>query len=114
MAQVQQQSRNRLDILGAVRRGMLAYDNEYIKLGTVARIYWGAEIEHPDSDDFEATFLGVISLSPEKASLFRQEGCIRVDTGLVTGDYYVLPQQVAYISKGGVFLLLHGDGLMLF
>jgi hypothetical protein len=114
MSQAQQQSRDRLDILDAFRRGMPVYDNEYIKVGTVARIYWGADIEHPDSDDFEATFRGVIGLSHEDASLFRLEGCIKVDTGLFTGDYYVLPQQVAYISKESVFLLLRRDGLMLF
>lgn len=114
MAQIQDQPQERAVTLAKVRRGMPVYDNEYIKLGTVTRIYRGAENDHPDSDDFETTFLGVISLPPEAATLIRQEGCFRVDTGLLFGDYYVVPQQVAYFTDAGIFLHVRGDGLMMF
>jgi hypothetical protein len=114
MSQVQQQYRERLDILAAIRRGMPVYDSEEIKLGTVTRIYWGADTEYPDSDGFQVTFLGVTSLPPNTATLIREEGCIRVDSGLLNSNYYVLPHQVGYITEEGMFLIVRGDEVMMF
>ena len=114
MSQAEQQTQERLDILAAIRRGMPVYDSEYIKLGTVTRIYWGADTAHPNSDDFQVTFLGVSKLPPETATLIREEGCIRVDSGLLAADYYVLPHQVANITEEGMFLLVRGDGVLMY
>jgi hypothetical protein len=114
MAQIQQEPFEGVSVLSEIRRGMPVYDVEFVKLGMVTRIYWGADTEHPDSDDFETTFLGVVSLPPEAAALIRQEGCIRVDTGMIFGNYYVLPYQVGYFTEEGMFLLARGDELMMF
>jgi hypothetical protein len=114
MLQIQQQSGERLEILAAIRRGMPVYDSEEIKRGIATRIYWGADTNNPDSDEFQVTFLGVKSLPPEAATLIREQGCIRVDSGLVNGNFYVLPSQVSFITEEGMFLSVRGDELMMF
>ena len=114
MVQETQQSHVEADVLEVVRRGLPVYDSEYVKLGRVIRIYWGTENEHPDSDDFETLILGVASLPSDAGVLIQQEGCIRVDSGLLFGDYYVLPNQIDYLTEEGIILLARGDELMMF
>ena len=114
MVQETQQSHVEVDALAVVRRGIPVYDSEYIKLGKVIRIYWGAGNEHPDSDDFETFILGVTRLPSDAAVFIQQEGCIRVDSDLSFGDYYILPNQIDYLTEDGIILLVRGDELMMF
>jgi hypothetical protein len=114
MVQVKQPSGEQLGILAAIQRGMPVYDSEEIKLGTAMHIYWGADTDHPDGDEFQVTFLGAKTLPPEAATLIRHEGCIRVDSGLISGNYYVLPSQVSHITEEGMFLFVRGEQIMMF
>ena len=110
----QTQSQVGAEALEEIRRGVPVYDSEYIRLGTVSRIYWGSEFQHPDSDEFEVFILGVLTMPAEFMEHLRQVGGIRVDTGMLFGDYFVLPHQIGPFTEDGIILLVRGTELAMY
>jgi hypothetical protein len=83
-------------------------------LGRVTQVYLGEENYIPAPDDLNVLFLGVIGIPAEVIQLFRQKGCIRIYSGLMYGDYFVLPYQVACSTDYGIILQVRGDELLMF
>ena len=96
-----------------IRQGTPVYDHENVRLGRVTQVYVGEENNIPAPDDLNVLFLGVIGTPAEVIQLFRQQGCIRVYSGLMYGDYFVLPHQVACSTDDGIVLQVRGDELMM-
>ena len=98
-------------ILQEIRLRMPVYDVMEIGLGVVVRVYDQANTEYPLVG--RAPIYPRLDCMPvELASRLRQEGYLEVDSGLLSGDFFILPRQIADVTEKGVFLLLHRDELI--
>jgi len=118
-------------ILSQIHEGMEVYDREGQKVGTVEHVQFGDEdptnpgVETRTAQNPEllnnslvenlAEALAGTNDVPEvvRARLLRY-GFIKVDTGLLSSDRYIMPDQIAHVAEDRVHLLvLHKDLLKL-
>ena len=80
--------------------GMPVFDVGGVLLGTVAYIY-----DAMDPALWQVTdALLTTTISITEAARVQLEGCLVVDSGMFTSDYYVLPYQIEEVTEGGIFL----------
>jgi hypothetical protein len=111
MLHLEQQSHVRASLVGGIQRGMPVYDVELILLGIVARIHRGQEADEFITKDIES-LMRSNELDAELIADLRRVGYIEIDTGLLSGNYFVLPHQIADVTEEGVFLLSSEDELL--
>jgi len=82
------------------------YDVTGTRLGVVARVYDKAIAQQP--------LVGRVPLCQhldrapiELAIRLRREGYVEVDSGLLSGDYFILLPQIADVTDKGVLLVCH-------
>jgi hypothetical protein len=133
---MQQQGTGRSDanaLLQRVHEGMEVYDLEDEKLGEVDQVYFG-EVS-TTADEFGmgsategSTYTGTTgdSLLHDLAEVFDadedlpetvrgrllRQGFIRIEGGLFGSDRYIMPDQIASVSKDAVRLSVHRDNLI--
>ena len=109
MLQVQSESHESDgNFLQAVQLRMAVYDVTKSTLGVVVRVYDGADmlVGRP-------SIVNCLDRLPvELAARLRRSGYLEVDSGLLSGDYFVLPHQIANVTDKGVFLLFRRDELI--
>jgi hypothetical protein len=119
-------------ILTQIYEGMTVYDRSGDKIGTVEYVYLGAVNEEADKrgggpgtasspgepessliEDFAKAILPTDQVpEPLRQRLIRQ-GFIRIDsTGLFSADRYVMPDQIADVSKDRISLRVSRDELI--
>lgn len=100
--------------LMGIREGMLVYDRENTKVGTVKYVQLPDESDIPDLGA-ETMHGSKVDKMPEvlRARL-RQEGFVQVDSGLFAPDRYIMPHQIEAVSDDGVKLRVAKDTLIKF
>jgi hypothetical protein len=108
-------------ILRQVYQGMDVYNNANEQIGTVEAVYLGAANDaesgaEPATDNahalpgtrvqrFVAELFDPTDMPDEVAERLRQSGYFRIDgPGLLAGDRFVMPDQIAHVSEKGVYL----------
>jgi hypothetical protein len=119
-------------ILNDIQEGMIVYDANQDKIGTVDYVQFGAA-----SDSQRAQGSGPATVSPadnvydqplvdmvasvfnpgdmpdEMAQKLQHSGFIRIDSnGLFTSDRYVIPERIARVDRNGVYLNVTSDELL--
>src|SRR5262245_25159733 len=102
MSHVQQQSSAGASSWGRIQPGMPVFDKEFVKIGTIA------QRTQDTKTLFETDLIVVIP------KYLRALGFIEVASGLVSGNYFVMPQQVVDLTEDGVFLSAHRNSLIQF
>jgi hypothetical protein len=99
------------NILWAIHPGLPVYDISDCVLGNVLRVYDQADTEHPLVG--RAPIVRYLDRFPlEIATRLRRDGYLVVDSGLLAGDYFILPYQIADVTDKGVFLHFRRDKLL--
>jgi hypothetical protein len=118
-------------ILEQIRNGMHVYDSENKQIGTVDRVFLGeataleeeegtgpaGELHDPATPSDEVTDLLAKAFgTPELADVVRERllenGFVQVKAGLLGGERYILPNQIADVSGGHVKLNVKQDELI--
>jgi hypothetical protein len=113
--------------LERIREGMDVYDRDGDKIGTVSDVYFGAgtggELPGqepptvPDQNmrsgdtliDRAASVFGARDVPEVVQTRLRQKGYFRLDGGLLSGDRYVTPDQIAEVRGDDVILRIGAD-----
>jgi len=94
---------NSSDILLDIQLGMPVYDLAETVLGVVIRVYDSANASQPLAG--RAPIFRHIERFPHKiADRLKRDGYLVVDSGLLSGDYFILPHQITNVTDKGVFL----------
>ena len=107
MVQVEHPSQgDRKSFLSQIQPRIPVYDVTGTGLGEVARVYDKANAQQP--------LVGRVPLCQhldrapiELANRLRREGYVEVDSGLLSGDYFILLPQIADVTDKGVLLVCH-------
>jgi hypothetical protein len=120
------------NIFTQIYDGMLVYDQEGKKIGTVKRVYLGAVTEAADErglgpattsaprtsessllEDFAKAISPTEPLPEELRQRLLRQGFIQIDcTGIFTSDRYALSDQIAQVSDARVTLGVTRDALL--
>jgi len=119
------------NILNLVREGMTVYDIHDHKIGKVRNLYYGATgagprdteakgVSAPDPgyrdesivDNVAEAFAGDLNIPDVLRNRLLNSGFVRVDTGVLHSDRYVLPEQISHISGDKVYLKTGHDELI--
>jgi hypothetical protein len=119
-------------LLQRVRAGMIVYDRNDERVGTVADLYFGSSSEQANRegtgaatahdpntrgdtllDDFARAFAPSEDIPEVLRNRLLHSGFIRVDApGLLGSDKYILPEQIASVSTDRVKLNVSRDELI--
>jgi hypothetical protein len=90
---------------------MPVYDVTDTILGVVVRVYDHTNLQHPLVG--RPRLVRYLDRVPaELLARLHRAGYLEVDSGLLSGDYFVLPHQIANVTDKGVFLLFRCDELI--
>ena len=99
------------DLLHQIQLRMAVYDATDTVLGVVVRVYDGANMQQPLVG--RPSIMRCLDRLPaELAARLRRSGYLEVDSGLLSGDYFVLSSQIATVTEKGVLLLFRRDELI--
>lgn len=116
------------NILMGIEEGMDVADISGTKVGTVKFVKFGEEnsaspgaetvtgTEYEDDDSFiqdlVEAFVGDDTVPEAVEARLRRYGYVRIDTGLFSGDCFVMPEQIAGVSDNTVRLNIKSDDVM--
>lgn len=119
-------------ILNQIHKGMIVYDRDDNKIGSVGAVYFGANgdrelaggtipataspVTEPGEDSFLENLASVFDpqdeVPEEMAEQLRYKGYIKVDGGWFGTDRYVTPEQIASVTGDAVHLAIKRDYLV--
>lgn len=123
-------------ILTAIKEGMDVYDVAGEDVGEVDFVYFGtmqvedrgpgaapattagAPLDVPQSESWVERLGDILELDdPDRfpevvAKRLLRQGFIRVDTGFLSDDHFIFPDQIAGVDEEGVHLRVEGDDLV--
>lgn len=117
------------NLLTDIREDMPVYDRENNKIGTVEEIRFGDEdLERPGAETSTAQKAKVVGntlvddiarairvddrLPEEIRSRLQRYGYVKIDTGLLTSDRYVIADQIEKVSADRINLKVGQDDLI--
>jgi len=121
---------DRQNILNLVHEGMSVYDSRNHKIGTVRNLYFGATGAGPNDpeakgvsapspdirDDSIVDEVAQALVGEDMPDVLRNRllnsGYVRVDTGVLHSDRYVLPEQISHVDADHVHLKVDRDELI--
>ncbi len=110
-------------ILRQVQESMMVYDREGGQVGRVDYVHFGADKYasewnfFPETESEPEDIFGVMPeerVPEEMRERLLQTGFVKINTGLLATDRYILPEQIESVSSDSVHLNVHEEDTLKF